>query len=1122
LQPFRRLVAGGLAAVLVFGLGQPGWAAPAGQRPGNTAAESAQTDRRPVTVTLLTGDRVTLSPGGGAAVRPAKDRQDIRFVTQRVRGDLHVIPQDALPLIRSGTLDRRLFNITGLVSYGYHDEARDSLPLIVSYGTGADAARRAPTTLSADGVRVGRELPAISGAAVSADKADTARFWAGLTAGAPAARTLSTGGMTRIWLDAKRPVLLDHSVPQIGAPTAHEAGFTGAGVTVAVLDTGIDGDHPDLVGKVADARNFSEEPESADTVGHGTHVAGIIAGSGEASGGTYRGVAPDATLISGKVCESYWCTESAMLAGMHWAAAEKRATVVNFSIGGGDSPEIDPLEEAVNTLTEQTGTLFVISAGNAGDDRSVGSPGSADAALTVGAVDRDDQLADFSSRGPRVGDDAIKPDITAPGVEIVAARASGTTLGEPVGDSYVAASGTSMSAPHVTGAVAVLAQRQPAWVADQFKATLMASATPRPELTAYQQGAGRVDVARAIGQSVTSDPASVSYGRTQWPHHDDEAITKTVTYRNDGSADITLDLALRTSGPDGAAAPGGMFQVAVEQATIPAGGRTEVEVTVDTSVDSPGGYYGGHLVATSGETRVVTPIAVHKEIESYDLTLVHTDQDGVPAADYWTLVLGLDDYSDAMPYDSDGGVTVRLPTGRYGISSVINTPRDEAEFDSAVLVHPDFTLAEDATVTFDARKAKPVRATVPDESAQTALVDLSFAYKTDFGGLGVGVVYSSFDGIASAQLGGRVPADQFVSALAHQWAQPDGEGWFANSPYLYAITEVFPGRLPTGYRRDYRHRDLGTVRNGFRGVPTGTMSERAVFPVLDDPALAPWVPILPVETPGVRIEYHSTQKVRWAPALVFGSLNEEGWMELTSYLWAEPRRYQPGRNYRDTWNMAPFGPVFPPTDFPEGWVSRQGDLIRAEVPLFGDADGHAGYSSTETARTALYRDGKLVDEWEEAGFGSFEVPPGRANYRLETSATRDVSDVTTAVSATWTFQSGRVTGDRWAPLPVMAVGFTPKVDAVGAAPAGRRFDIPVSVLRQSGTAVDLRKLTVEVSYDDGATWQPAGVRAQKTGWVATVRHPDGDGYVSLRAKAVDKTGNTVTQTITHAYRLTTR
>jgi subtilisin family serine protease len=414
-------------------------------------------------VTLLTGDRITLASAvaDGVAVQPGKGRDAVRFTVHRDRDSLFVIPSDAAPLIRAGKLDRRLFDVRGLVRAGYHDAVRDSLPLVVRYG--AVSARSAAGTLSAAGAQVTRELSVVDGAAVAAKKDSAAKLWATLTAGR---------GFDKIWLDGKREVSLDQSVPQIGAPAAWEAGYTGEGVTVAVLDTGVDATHPDLAGKVAESRNFSEAADERDTVGHGTHVASTIAGSGAASGGKYKGVAPDATLLSGKVCETNFCTESAILAGLEWASAEKGAKIVNFSIGGFDGPEIDPIEEAVNTLTAAHGTLFVVAAGNSGSsDGSVESPGSAEAALTVGAVDKSDELADFSSRGPRIGDDGLKPDITAPGVDIVAARAAGTAMGETVGEHYTTASGTSMATPHVVGAAALLAQQHPDWKAGKSTRT---------------------------------------------------------------------------------------------------------------------------------------------------------------------------------------------------------------------------------------------------------------------------------------------------------------------------------------------------------------------------------------------------------------------------------------------------------------------------------------------------------------------------------------------------------------------------------------------------------------------------------------------------------------------------
>ncbi|MFD1326230.1 S8 family serine peptidase, partial [Micromonospora sonneratiae] len=370
MQLSRKLAVVVLTVGTVLGTGPAGWARPSAPtiRPSASATQfgpqagAARTGAG--TVTLLTGDQVILTAADTPAIRPAKGREHVRFFVNRDRDAVYVIPQDAQRLVRDGRLDRRLFDVRGLIRDGYHDAARDSLPLIVTYRPGA--AGKGANVLGVVGAEATRQLPAIGGVAVTVEKGETTAFWTAVTVGPKLARSDTSGGIDRIWLDGKRRISLDHSVPQIGAPAAHQAGFTGRGVTVAVLDGGVDDQHPDLAGKVAEARNFTDMPDTRDEVGHGTHVASTIAGSGAASGGKYRGVAPDATLFSGKVCESTFCTDSAILAGMQWAAVEKRATVVNLSLGGMDTPEIDPLEQAVNTLTAQTGTLFVIAAGNDG------------------------------------------------------------------------------------------------------------------------------------------------------------------------------------------------------------------------------------------------------------------------------------------------------------------------------------------------------------------------------------------------------------------------------------------------------------------------------------------------------------------------------------------------------------------------------------------------------------------------------------------------------------------------------------------------------------------------------------------------------------------------------------
>ncbi len=1094
-------------------------AAPTAASAGTAEAPKAEPNRLH-TVTLITGDRVTVTATGNTEVRPGPGRENMRFLIGHGRsGQLSVVPQDAVGLIQTDRVDRRLFDVTGLIAAGYDDARRDTLPLLVSYPD-VPGSRRAVVPA---GARVTRDLPAINGAAVTVGKSEAAAIWSALNADVADVRFGAEEGVERLWLDGRRTINLDHSVGQIGAPAAWSAGLTGTGVTVAVLDTGIDATHPDLIGKIAAARNFAGTPDARDTVGHGTHVAATIAGSGVASEGRFKGVAPDATLLDAKVCQEVGCPESAILAGMQWAAVDHQADVVNMSLGGPDGPEIDPLEEAVAALTAQTGALFVISAGNAGGDGTVGSPASTDAALAVGAVDREDELADFSSRGPRAGDDALKPDITAPGVDIVAARSAQGFIGEPVGEHYTRLSGTSMAAPHVAGAAALLAQQHPDWTAEQLKSTLMAAARPHPAQTAYQQGAGRVDLTRAIEQTVTSDPVSVSFGRVRWPHDDDQPVTRTVSWRNSGSSPVALDLTVEAAGPGGQPAPAGMFTLGTDRITIPAGGRAETTVTVDTRLGDVDGYWTGRVLARAGDTVAVTPLAVNREVESYDLTLTHRDRAGAAATEYWTSLVGLDSFSYWPAYDADGTVEVRLPKGRYGLKSTIFEPAGEEPVGATDLVAPELMIDRDRAITVDARTAKPIRVTVPRRDATPAVVGISSSfYNADGDSVNLSLRAADFDDITVGQIGnGSVSDEIFAATISSQWADLEA----AHSPYLYALSETIPGRAPTGFVRDYRKGDLATVQHRFHGGYEGMVAERYVVATLEHPILGALVR-LPTTVPGQRVEYYNTRGVRWSAVINFDAPDPKAaWQEPTAWLASEPTTYRAGQVTRETWNQAPHGPSFPvltvddPADVLH--VSRFGDTIHAGVPLFSDAAGHRGNSLEESERMRLWRDGELVGESEVARLGEFPVPPAEADYRLTVEATRSLTDLSTEVESTWTFRSEHEAGPEPVRLPLSSIRFNPPLAADNSARAGRLLPIPVEVRRQTGAGTaTVAKLTVDASYDGGKTWRTAPVRRTGDGWTALVRHPDeAPGHVSLRASARDTEGNTVSTRILQAYRL---
>lgn len=316
-----------------------------------------------------------------------------------------------------------------------------------------------------------------------------------------------------IWYDKKVKALLDVSTPVVQAPPVWRSGFTGRGVGIAILDTGIY-PHPDLVTprrRLIAFKDFvNNRAISYDDNGHGTHVAGDAAGNGIRSRGLFRGPAPEAHLIGIKVLDKYGSGYlSDVLAGIQWAINFKNRfniRVMNLSLGteATQSSLFDPLCQAVRKAWA-AGIVVCAAAGNSGPGLgTIDSPGIEPAIITVGADNTrrtisiaDDFVASFSSRGPTI-DRVIKPDVIAPGVNIRSLRSPGSyeDVNYPrlrVGNWYFILSGTSMSTPICSGVAALLIQKNPRITPNALKQALKSTARKIGRYPAVAQGSGLID-----------------------------------------------------------------------------------------------------------------------------------------------------------------------------------------------------------------------------------------------------------------------------------------------------------------------------------------------------------------------------------------------------------------------------------------------------------------------------------------------------------------------------------------------------------------------------------------------------------------------------------------------------
>ncbi|NLE75686.1 MAG: S8 family serine peptidase [Chloroflexi bacterium] len=922
-------------------------------------------------------------------------------------------------------------------------------------------------------------------------------------------------GLQAVYPDRPVQATLRESVPLIGAPQVwalrdgQGLPATGQGVRVAVIDTGIDYTHPDLGGgigpghKVITGYNYIDGTTNPmDNHGHGTHVAGIIAANGQ-----LRGVAPDAALLAYKVLDRAGeGLESDVMAAIERALVDG-AHVINLSLGGGGNPN-DPMSQAVDAAAD-AGAVVVVAAGNGGRYGGLDSPGVARGSLTVGASTKLDALASFSSQGPVPETWAIKPDLLAPGMDIASTWPGGR---------YATLSGTSMAAPHVAGAAALLRQLYPHEGAEQTRSRLTNTARTLA-LSPYGEGAGRVQAlpaAQAPGQLL---PPTVSLGL------DDLSLpiwsaSQVLTLTNWASETVTWTL--RTA-VGAAGLPAGMdLFLYPNQVTLGPGESGEIlfAVTVDNQrvpdvADHPYAYSGA-VLAEAGGSRLRAPFAFIKR------PVLRLQFDQQPAA----VVIHDRAAATYSLAPKDKTLNAFLPEGVYDVA--VRWSGDDGE---RYVVREGVTLTQKAEVAIASSEARHRVAMRPKSEAGAAVPCNVFLFSLSHDAVGW-VMFASRLAAGEAE---TVPLELWSSDLSPAYRLQLVAAEVRQNPYLPAYHFAKERRgLGSNWLPTNAPHDLAPLRQTLGGPGAIRLLEQVSLRQGDATLRAEIA--LPWPAGAVRLSWHlrpdapeGAQPLRRAVARPWAGFDGQGLLYVG-----------PG--------VSPLGPglwqIYPPESLtPSPAVVQATSLPLGLWPVHAPIQVNAAWGSITLQGWRQPRFWPFVGPWGDARSGNglpFEVwgPNGPvASGTLPTWAWGSGGGPT-AVPLAWNLPAGPYT----VTLPysnTLNEGTAPTALAEwqGVLDTSLADSTPPAILdlqvregnavteRPAGEATvhfraedDQQLETLLVWYDAGTGWSPVSPYPAGGGayWFTLPTQPPG-AAVSLRFLAQDAAGNSSRLTLQPAY-----
>lgn len=427
-------------------------------------------------------------------------------------------------------------------------------------------------------------------------------------------------------------------------------------------------------------------------------------------------------------------------------------------------------------------------------------------------------------------------------------------------------------------------------------------------------------------------------------------------------------------------------------------------------------------------------------------------------------------------------------------------------------------MTRDTTLVFDARTTRNVKVSVPQPDAATALAAVGYSRSDNFGGFDVTSQIEDFGQLHTAQAGPSIPTAQLTGYVTSQWAKRSGDS-FANSPYLYATVNTFPGSYPTGFTRQVHLSELAIVDQAANAASDRSASS-AVFGTRKG-LITPWAAEVSYQLPARRrllLDAGAT----WHTEL-YETVEQPGGeppAEITKVA-TRPTTYRAGEIHQERLNAVVFTPTPPQAVRTPDSLSLSMNPDRGpDSPMapVTDADGNLIGTKVDSESSRLYRDGEQVAQ--SARFGDIQAggqPAGKATYTFVTSLTRPTyAPHSTRIDCTWTFTSAATGFSE----PLLGVRYLPKVDSRNTAARTPKTVLPIAVVARPGADTpSLRKPQLKVSGDGGKTWQAASVVPVGKGLYKAIFDTPAGSTVSLKATLTDVEGNTTEQTVVDAYRL---